>query len=80
MHLAINIGLIFLGVYLIYSAAKLSALYNGWTTGVRERHPKFNPPPTPNWRNRNTTIMTWMFRVAGVLVILRSILLLIANA
>jgi hypothetical protein len=80
MHLAINIGLIFVGACLIYWATNLSVLYNGLTTGVRERRPDPNPPPTPDWRRRNTMIMTWMFRVAGVLVILRSILLMIAKA
>lgn len=66
-----------LGLFLAFRAASLSVSYNAWTTGLRERHPNFNPPPTPEWRARNTKIMTVMFRVAGVFLILLSILYLL---
>ncbi len=51
--------------------------YNAWTAGLRERHPNFNPPPTPEWRVRNTKIMTVIFRIAGVFFFLLSILSLL---
>jgi len=54
------------GLALIFWATPLSIRYNAWTTGLRERHPNVNPPPTPEWRARNTKIMTVMFRVLGV--------------
>jgi hypothetical protein len=65
------------GIALIYWAVPLSLRYNAWTTGVRERHPNFNPPPTPEWRARNTKIMTALFRVAGVFLVLLSLLTLL---
>jgi hypothetical protein len=55
----------------------LSAHYNAWTTGLRERHPNINPPPTPEWRARNTKIMTVIFRVAGVFFVLLSLMQLL---
>jgi hypothetical protein len=61
------------GLILFVRAGPLSLRYNAWTTGLRERHPNINPPPTPEWRVRNTKIMTVVFRVAGVLLVLSSI-------
>ena len=62
-----------IGLALIFLAAPLSRRYNAWTTSLRERHPNFNPPPTPKWRARNTLIMTIVFRVAGSLLLLRAL-------
>jgi hypothetical protein len=60
------------GLALVWWAKPLSLRYNAWTTGLRERHPVFNPPPTPVWRARNTKIMTVMFRLLGVFLLLLS--------
>jgi hypothetical protein len=79
MDWAIDTGFALLGLALIYWAAPLSIRYNAWTTGLRERHPSFNPPPTPEWRARNTKIMTVIFRVAGVFFLLRSVLILLGR-
>ncbi len=73
-----DVGLALVGVALICWAAPLSIRYNAWTTSMRERHPTINPPPTPEWRARNTRIMTVIFRVLGVFFLLRSTLLLIS--
>jgi hypothetical protein len=62
-----SVGLI--GLAIIYWSRPLSERYNAWTTGLRERHPKINPPPTQAWRRRNTTIMTWLFRLAGAYLV-----------
>ncbi len=62
-----------IGLILFCAAHPFSRRYNAWTTRLRERHPKFNPPPTPEWRPRNTKIMTVMFRIAGILLILISV-------
>jgi hypothetical protein len=62
-----------IGLTVLVWARPLSIRYNAWTTGLRERHPNFNPPPTPEWRARNTRIMTVVFRVAGVFLVLASI-------
>jgi len=62
------------GLVLIIWAAPLSVRYNAWTTSLRERHPDFNPPPTPEWRGRNTKIMTVLFRIAGVFSVFLSII------
>jgi hypothetical protein len=62
-----------LGVALLIWAAPLSLRYNAWTTGLRERHPNVNPPPTPEWRARNTKIMMILFRVAGLFFLLMSV-------
>ena len=59
-------GYAVVGLALILWATPLSIRYNAWTSGLRERHPSVNPPPTPEWRARNTKIMTIMFRVLGV--------------
>jgi|GEM_PF-2781001 hypothetical protein len=68
-----------LGALMVYRAKKLSIAYNAWTTGVRERNPHINPPPTPEAREKNTLIMTWLFRLVGLFVALFSILLLLGN-
>jgi hypothetical protein len=66
-----------IGLALIFLATPLSGRYNDWTTGLRERHPNINPPPTPEWRARNTKIMTVLFRVAGVFLVLLSLIQLL---
>ena len=77
MDLIMCAGYAVTGLALIYWAVPLSIRYNAWTTGLRERHPNFNPPPTPEWRARNTKIMTVIFRVAGAFLFLLSILTLL---
>jgi hypothetical protein len=72
MNLTIGIGYAVIGLIAIFWAAPLSVRYNAWTTGLRERHPNINPPPTPVWRARNTKIMTIIFRVAGFFLIVLS--------
>jgi hypothetical protein len=54
-----------LGAAAIYWATQLSERYNAWTTKLRERYPHINPPPTDEWRGKNTRIMVWLFRIAG---------------
>jgi hypothetical protein len=70
-------GYAVIGLALIFWATPLSVRYNAWTTGLRERYPNINPPPTPEWRARNTKIMTVMFRVAGVFLVLISVMYLL---
>ena len=48
MSWAIDTGFALLGLALICWAAPLSIRYNAWTTGLRERHPNFNPRQLPN--------------------------------
>jgi hypothetical protein len=60
------------GLSLLCWAAPLSVRYNSWTTGLRERHPNISPRPTPEWRARNTKIMTILLRVVGVFLVLSS--------
>jgi len=62
----------FLGLALFLWARTLSLRYNAWTIGLRERHPNFSPPPTPEWRALNAKIMTIVFRIAGVIFIFLS--------
>jgi hypothetical protein len=66
-----------IGLALVLWAAPLSVRYNAWTTRLRERHPNVNPPPTPEWRARNTKIMTIMFRIAGGFFVVLSIMYLL---
>jgi hypothetical protein len=73
MNLIWGAGYVLIGLALIIWAAPLSIRYNAWTTGLRERHPNVNPPPTPEWRARNTKIMTILFRVAGLFFLLMSV-------
>lgn len=75
-----NLAGALIGAVLIGWAAPLSKKYNAWTTGVRERHPNFNPPPTPEWRERNTKIMTILFRIVGVVLLGQAILRLLGTA
>ena len=77
MNLILGAGYAVVGLALIFRAAPLSIRYSAWTTGLRERHPNVNPPPTPEWRARNTKIMTVMFRVVGVFLVLLSIMYLL---
>jgi hypothetical protein len=60
------------GVFFLWGAKPLSLQYNAWTTGLRERHPNINPPPTTEQRTRNTKIMTSIFRFLGVFFLLFS--------
>jgi hypothetical protein len=73
MNLFLQGGYGVLGLALIYWAAPLSLRYNAWTTSLRERNPQVNPPPTPEWRARNSKIMTVIFRILGVFSVLPSI-------
>jgi uncharacterized membrane protein YjgN (DUF898 family) len=77
MNLIQGTGYAVIGLIIICWAAPLSVRYNAWTTGLRERHPNFNPPPTLEWRARNTKIMTVMFRVVGVFLFVLSIMYLL---
>ena len=77
MNLILGAGYAVIGLVLIFRAVPLSVRYNAWTTGLRERHPNVNPPPTPEWRARNTKIMTVMFRVLGVVLAALSIVCLL---
>jgi hypothetical protein len=82
MNVIVDIGQALAGLAFIIWARHLSLKYNAWTTHLRERHSNINPPPTREWRTRNTTIMTVMFRIIGVLVLLISclhLLTLISN-
>ena len=65
------------GLALLIWGGALSRRYNAWTTHLRERHPNFNPPPTPEWRARNTRIMTVMFRVFGAAIFVLGVLTLL---
>jgi len=76
MNWVLDAGWALIGLALLFWATPLSIRYNAWTTGLRERHPNFNPPPTPEWRVRNTKIMTVIFRLAGVFFVLLSLLTL----
>jgi hypothetical protein len=66
-----------IGLVLTCWAGGLSNRYNAWTTSLRERHPGFNPPPTPEWRAKNTKIITVMFRAVGLFLIVLSIMYLL---
>ena len=67
------------GLPLAVWASSLSLRYSAWTTGLRERHPNINPPPTPEWRARNTKIMTVLFRIVGIFFVLLATLTLLGN-
>jgi hypothetical protein len=77
VNLAIGVGYVIVALFLVIRSEPLSLRYNAWTTRLRERHPNFNPPPTPEWRARNTKIMTVMFRVFGIFLVLLSIMYLL---
>jgi hypothetical protein len=72
MNAITGIGEAIVGLVLLCFAKPLSLRYNAWTTNLRERHPNINPPPTPEWRMRNTKIMTVLFRVCGGVLLLAS--------
>ena len=74
MNLIWAVGYAILGWGLAIWARALSIRYNAWTTGLREHHPNLNSPPTPEWRARNTKIMTVMFRIVGVFFVVLSIM------
>ena len=77
MNLILGMGCWAIGLALVAGATPLSIRYNAWTTGLRERHPNLNPPPTPECRARNTKIMIVLFRVLGVSLVLLSIMYLL---
>jgi hypothetical protein len=63
-------GAIVWGAAMIVWSRELSERYNGWTTRIRQRYPRFSGPPTPKMREVNTRIMTWIIRAFGVEVAL----------
>jgi hypothetical protein len=65
------------GIVLLIWAWPFSLRYNAWTTSLRERHPNVNPPPTPEWRRRNTKIFAWILRIFGLFLLLLSLLALV---
>ena len=77
VNLILGAGCAVIGLALILWATPLSIRYNAWTTDLRERHPNINPPPTPEWRLRDTKIMTGLLRVMGVVLVLLSIMYLL---
>jgi hypothetical protein len=77
MSSVVHSTIVLMGLALIYWPKPLSLRYNAWTTRMRERYPHINPPPTPEWRRRNTTIMTVMFRVMGLFFVVMSGLALV---
>jgi uncharacterized membrane protein YjgN (DUF898 family) len=82
MNALLGVAYATIGLILICWASPLSLRYNAWTTSLRERHANINPPPTPEWRRRNTRVMTIMFRVFGAFLIFLAtmyLLPLIAN-
>jgi hypothetical protein len=70
---------IVLGAVLVYWSERFSMRYNAWTTSLRERYPRINPPPTPQIREMNTKIMKWLFRVVGAFLVMFSFVALINN-
>jgi hypothetical protein len=70
--------LVICGAALLVWARTLSVRYNDWTAKIRERHPQFNPPPTPEWRQKNKEIMTWLIRMVGAVLSIVSTLALIS--
>ena len=77
MYLGVAYALI--GLLFVFRAGALSIRYNAWTTRLRERYPQVNPPPTPEWRSRNTKIMTVMFRIVGAFFMLMSFIYLLPS-
>ena len=75
----IDIAFVVVGVVLLIWAGPLSRRYNAFTTRFRERHPNFNPPPTPDMRARNTKIFSIILRVMGVFFILRGLVGIMAD-
>jgi hypothetical protein len=73
VNLILGIGFNVIGLALIFWALPLSVRYNAWTSGLRERHRNVYRQPTPEWRARNTKIMTVTFRVFGLFLVLLSI-------
>lgn len=71
--------LIVLGAALVCWSAQLSIRYNPWTTGLRQRYPRISPPPTPEMRQMNTKIMTWLCRVAGAFFVVFSFIALFSS-
>jgi hypothetical protein len=55
------------GFVLLIGGRALSLRYNAFTTRFREKNPHINPPPTPEMREKNTAIMTRVFRVCGAM-------------
>jgi hypothetical protein len=65
------------GVMVFVGALQLSQRYNAWTTTLRRRHPRINPPPTEQARKLNEAIMMWLFRIVGAYFVVMALLALI---
>jgi hypothetical protein len=77
VNLILGTGYAAIGLALVVWDTPLSMRYNAWTTGLRERHPHVDPPPTPQWGARNAKIMAFMFRVVGVFLVWLSVMYLL---
>lgn len=75
---AVSSGCVVWGAAMLVWSREMSERYNAWTTGLRQRHSGvLSPPPTPQQREINTRIMTWIIRVFGVEISLAAIWTLI---
>ena len=51
---------------LFFRSKVLSEKYNAWTTRLRTRNSRINPPPTPRMAELNYKIMVTLFRLFGI--------------
>ena len=75
----VDVGFVVVGIVLLIWARPLSLRYNAFTTRFRERHPKFNPPPTPEMRALNTKIFAVILRIMGAFFVLRGLVGILAD-
>ena len=66
LMVVVSSGCVVWGAAMLVWSREISERYNGWTSRMRERHPRFIAPPTPREREINTRIITWIIRVFGV--------------
>jgi hypothetical protein len=61
------------GAVLLYSSKRLSKGYNAWTTRLRTRFPRINPPPTPERAQSNYWTIVILFRIVGTFLFFGSL-------
>jgi hypothetical protein len=59
------VNIVIVGAALFYWAKPISGRYNAWTTGVRQRFPNINEPPSPESTQLNFKIIVSACRLCG---------------
>jgi len=66
------------GFAIMFWSRDLSVRCNTWTTRLREKYARVDAAPSPKMRALNVSIMTWVLRFVGAMLIAQAVVLIFA--